>query len=172
MNLEIVQAWTFHFSDEDCFYFMKDFCSTLYFVNTVFFPLPLFFFHYLSSSSPSFFLFPWWKLSEASPSATVFIYTRLCPLLKAFLCFSTLWALSCLVSLLVILLALTDSQVKCFLRAQCICVFVTPALPFHPSVMCSNFLCLLWAFLEHRALRSKRNLRLSYAYSLKHVKLS
>lgn len=86
----------------------------------------------LSFSSP--FLFPWWKLSEASPSATVFICTKLCPMLKAFLCFSTLWALSCLVSLLVTLLALTDFQVKCVLRATCVDVFVTSALPFNPSV--------------------------------------
>lgn len=72
---------------------------------------------------PFLYLFsPWWKLSEASPSATVLICTRLCPLLKVFLCCSTLWALSCLVFLLVTLLALTDSQVKCVLRAACICV--------------------------------------------------
>ena len=92
----------------------------LYSVSTLFLYSPL--------------LFPWWKLSEASPSATVFIYTRLCPLLKAFLCCSTLWALSCLVSLLVTLLALTDSQVKCVLRAACVCVFVTSALSFHSSI--------------------------------------
>lgn len=81
-------------------------------------------------------LFPWWKLSEASQSATVFIYTRLCPLLKAFLCCSTLWALSCLVSLLVILLALTDSQVKCFLRAACVfvCLWSLPLFSIHLSL--------------------------------------
>lgn len=76
------------------------------------------------------FLFPWWKLNEASPSATVLTCMKLCPLLKAFLCCSTLWALSCLVFLLVILLALTDSQVNCTLRAAC--------------VLCVCLLHLLW----------------------------
>lgn len=100
-----------------------------------------------SLSTVSFFfllsLLPWWKLREASPSATVFIYTRLCPLLKVFLCCSTLWALSCLVSLLVTLLALTDSQVKCILRAACVCVLVTfvPPLPPPHYLSCSTSFC-------------------------------
>lgn len=95
------------------------------------FPLSLFFF--------LFFLLPWWKLSEASPSATVFIYTRLCPLLKVFLCCSTLWALSCLVSLLVTLLALTDSQVK--YCESCMCLHVawpSPGLSHSYSVTVSR----------------------------------
>lgn len=92
-----------------------DYCTLL--LNTVLFVyssflFPLFFLLFVIS-----FLFPWWKLNEASPSATVLICMKLCPLLKAFLCCSTLWALSCLVFLLVTLLALTDSQVKCTLRA-------------------------------------------------------
>lgn len=74
----------------------------------------------------------WWKLNEASPSATVFTYTRLCLQLKAFLCCSTLWALSCLVFPLVTLLALTDFQVKWTLRAAC--VYVCDL--FHPSIIC------------------------------------
>lgn len=124
--------------DQECIYQWKHLCKIsvlrshwilssflyLFSVSTVSF----FFLFFLL-----FFLFPWWKLSEASPSATVFIYTRLCPLLKVFLCCSTLWALSCLVSLLVTLLALTDSQVKCILRAACVCVFVTSTPPFHPT---------------------------------------
>lgn len=101
------------------------FCRLLYFIvllNTVLFVysflFPLIFLLYFIS-----FLFPWWKLNEASPSATVLICTKLCPLLKAYLCCSTLWALSCLVFLLVTLLVLTDSQVKCTLRAACyLCV--------------------------------------------------
>lgn len=78
--------------------------------------------------------FLWWKLSEASPSATVSIFTKLCPLLKAFQCCSTLWALSCLVSLLVTLLALTGSQVKLIVRASCICIcHLCIAFPISPS---------------------------------------
>lgn len=88
-----------------------------------------------SSSSPLYLLLllllppspttlpPWWKLSEASPSATVFTSTRLCPLLKVSLCCSTLWALSCPVFPLVTLLALTDSQVnRIALAAHIMCV--------------------------------------------------
>lgn len=100
------------------------FCKLLYFtvkycpVCLLSFPFPLVFLLFFIS-----FLFPWWKLNEASPSATVLICMKLCPLLKAFLCCSTLWALSCLVFLLVTLLALTDSQVNCTLRAACfLCV--------------------------------------------------
>lgn len=104
-------------------------------LKTVFFLLPLLYFHYLPPFSLRLF-FPWWKLSEASPSATVFIFTKLCPLLKAFQCCSTLWALSCLVSLLVTLLALTGSQVKLIVRASCICVCVCTAFPISPSPLC------------------------------------
>lgn len=96
--------------DQNCLWlwcFTVKYCPIVY----SFFLFPLFF----------LLLFPWWKLNGASPSATVLICMKLCPLLKAFLCCSTLWALSCLVFLLVTLLALTDSQVKCTLRAARIC---------------------------------------------------
>lgn len=122
---------------QECLCEVKHCCSSLYsLLIPSSSPLLLFCFHCLSSSSSSsssLLFFPWWKLSEASPSATVFIYTRLCPLLKAFLCCSTLWALSCLVFPLVTLLALTDSQVKWILWAAC-CLCVCDLRPASPSI--------------------------------------
>lgn len=64
------------------------------------------------------------KLSEASLSATVFTFMRLCQLLKVYLFCFTLWALSSLVSLT--LLALTDCQVlyfKVIFYINVLCIF-------------------------------------------------
>lgn len=114
------------------------FCCSLCFAfnATFFFPLSPSVSTVVPPSPSSSTLPSWWKLSEASPSATVFTYTRLCPLLKAFLCCSTLWALSCLVFLLVTLLALTDSQVNCVARAACVSVFVHLCLSIYLSHAC------------------------------------
>lgn len=131
--IEFVQVWILFCSALLC---------TLLLLNTVIFSLPLFCFLFFVL----FCLLSWWKLSEASQSATVSTYTRLCPLLKVFLCCSTLWALSCLVSLLVTLLALTDSQVKCVLRAAC--VFVISAFPVCHISLSVAFHCRLSIVLD------------------------
>lgn len=115
----VLALFTCQLISSSCLYLFCLFCFFTFFPSLLFFIFSLF--------------SPWWKLSEASPSATVYIYTRLCPLLKAFLCCSTLWALSYLVFPLVTLLALTDFQVKCFLRAACVRESACPSVRHYPS---------------------------------------